>query len=147
MAGKSAAKRSARVPFRESAARVAPGAGRGISAVSPSSSAADRAATASCRAPLISAASSKPLIEQSSVGGQLPRFGRFEGYQLRGRWFRDDRYGPLRNAAWMLRNSRVGLVMNPAALRVVIHESEVLLREGERMDDVLEAFAELLIHP
>jgi len=29
----------------------------------------------------------------------------------------------------------------------VIHESEVLLREGERMDDVLEAFAELLIHP
>ena len=72
---------------------------------------------------------------------------RFRGYVLRGVWFREERYGPLRNAAWMLRNSRVGQVTNPAALLLVIAEARKLLSGGESLEDVLEAFAELLMHP
>lgn len=72
---------------------------------------------------------------------------RFAGYVMRGRWMTDDRYAPLRNAAWLLRNSRVGQVNNPAALRVVIHAAEGLLASGDELADVLEAFAELLVHP
>jgi hypothetical protein len=72
---------------------------------------------------------------------------RFDGYVLRGLWFRETRYGPLRNAAWVLRNSRAGQALNPAALTLVIHEAQKLLSSGEQLGDVLEAFAELLIHP
>lgn len=66
---------------------------------------------------------------------------------MRARWLTDDRYGPLRNAAWMLRNSRVGTVNNPAALRVVVQAAEGLVGQGDSLADVLEAIAELLIHP
>ena len=66
---------------------------------------------------------------------------------MRGRWLSDDRYGQLRNAEWMLRNSRVGTVNNPAALRVVIQTAEGLVAAGDPLADILEAFAELLIHP
>jgi len=66
---------------------------------------------------------------------------------MRGRWLSDDRYGRLRNAAWLLRTSRAGQVNNPAALRLVIHEAEALSAAGDPLADILEAFAELLIHP
>jgi hypothetical protein len=73
--------------------------------------------------------------------------GRFAGYQLQGLWFRRDSYVYLRNAAWALRNSRVGNVYNPAALSVVLDAAQKLVSSGEELRDVLEAFAELLIHP
>ena len=73
--------------------------------------------------------------------------GRFAGYQLRGLWFRRDNYGYLRNAAWDLRNSSVGNGYNPAALMVVLDAAQKLLSGGEDLREVLEAFAELLVHP
>lgn len=69
------------------------------------------------------------------------------GYQLRGRWLTSERYQPLRNAAWMVRNSRVGGVNNPVALQVVLSEVVKLSEEGEKLFDIIEALAELLVHP
>jgi hypothetical protein len=69
------------------------------------------------------------------------------GYLLRGRWITDDRYAALRNAAWMVRNSRHGQANNPLALRVVVAEVERLAAAGERLPDMIEALCELLIHP
>ena len=82
-----------------------------------------------------------------SASQALKGNGRYVGYVMCGRWLSDDRYGGLRNAAWMLRNSRVGLVNNPAALGLVIGEVECLVGAGDPLADVVEALAELLIHP
>jgi hypothetical protein len=73
--------------------------------------------------------------------------GRFSGYLLRGLWYKRENYVHLRNAAWLLRNSRVGNAYNPAALAVVLDAAQKLLSGGENLRDVLEAFAELLVHP
>jgi hypothetical protein len=73
--------------------------------------------------------------------------GKYARYVLRGLWYKEPRYVGLRNAAWLLRNTRVGQVYNPAGLALVLHEAKALLRDGEDLYDVLEAFAELLIHP
>jgi len=54
-----------------------------------------------------------------------------------------DEYGGLRNAAWAVRNSRVGAQFNALALRLVLAEAESLVNQGESLYDVLEAFAEL----
>lgn len=62
------------------------------------------------------------------------------------RWLGDP-YQGLRNAAWMVRNTRVGQDLNPLALRVVLGEAERLMSNGEPLYDVLEAFAELLVRP
>ena len=67
-------------------------------------------------------------------------------YQLSGRWLAP-LYAGLRNAAWAARNSRVAADQNPAALLVVLREAERLLAADERLLDVLEAFAELLMRP
>lgn len=72
--------------------------------------------------------------------------GLFVGKQLRGRWIHQSAYQPLRNAAWMVRRSRVGGANNPVALELVIAEG-VKLQEGEQLFDVIEALAELLLHP
>ena len=58
-----------------------------------------------------------------------------------------DRYRPLRNAAWLVRISRTGQENNALALKVVLAEAETLIGDGEPLYDVLEAFAELLIRP
>jgi hypothetical protein len=58
-----------------------------------------------------------------------------------------DRYAVLRNAAWLVRNSRHGQMNNPLALRVVVAEAGRLMAEGEPLPDVIEALCELLIHP
>lgn len=135
-------KRSARGPAAvggESAARVAAGAGRGKSGPNPARSARGEFVQDSCQA----GGNDRTV---SMVGGAW-RSDRYRGYVLRGRWFKDDRYGPLRNAAWMVRNARVGEAINPASLLVVLHEAKGLLAAGEPLEDVLEAFAELLMHP
>lgn len=67
-------------------------------------------------------------------------------YRMRGRWLSHD-YTRLRNAAWAVRNARVGAVNNPLALRLALAESERLIASGEPLWDVLEAFAELLLTP
>jgi hypothetical protein len=59
----------------------------------------------------------------------------------------DTEYVGLRNAAWAVRNSRVGAQFNPLALRLVLTEAEALVSRGEPLWDVLEAFAELLTRP
>jgi hypothetical protein len=46
----------------------------------------------------------------------------------------------------MLRMSRVGNVHNPAALRLVMVAAKELVGAGDPLEDVLEAFAELLLH-
>ncbi len=56
-------------------------------------------------------------------------------------------YQALRNAAWLVRNSRTGQENNPLALRLVLAEAERLIGGGELLGDVLEAFAELLAAP
>jgi hypothetical protein len=71
----------------------------------------------------------------------------FAGVQLRGRWFTDDRYRGLRNAAWAVRNSRTGQLNNPVALQIALAEVMKLIDEGEQLRDIIEALAELLIHP
>jgi len=73
--------------------------------------------------------------------------GRFDGYALAGRWYKVAAYGPLRNSAWMVRNSRHGQANNPAALRLVVAEVGRLVAAGERLPDVVEALCELLVHP
>lgn len=62
------------------------------------------------------------------------------------RWLGEP-YTALRNAAWMVRNSRTEQENNPLALKVVLSEAEGLIRRGEALSDVLEAFAELLVRP
>jgi hypothetical protein len=69
------------------------------------------------------------------------------GYSLGGRWFKSADYSALRNAAWMVRNSRSGQGNNPLALRVVVVEVQRLVAAGEALPDVVEALCELLIHP
>src|SRR5690606_21879089 len=64
---------------------------------------------------------------------------RLAKYELRGRWFKDERYGPLRNAAWIVRNSRHGQANNPLALAVVVAEVQKLVNAGEGLPDVVEA--------
>lgn len=73
----------------------------------------------------------------------IPYYGQ---YRLRGRWLHED-YTLMRNAAWAVRNSRVGAQFNPFALRLVLQEAERLVGAGEPLSDVLEAFAELLTRP
>ncbi len=73
--------------------------------------------------------------------------GKFSGYRLKGRWLKDDRYGALRNAAWLVRNSRVGQANNPLALKVAVVEVQKLIAAGEGLPDVIEALCELLVHP
>ena len=65
---------------------------------------------------------------------------------LRIRWL-EDRYQGLRNACWMVRNSRVGAANNPLALRAVLVEAMRLIAQRESLYDVIEALCELLIHP
>jgi hypothetical protein len=67
-------------------------------------------------------------------------------YELQARWLTDP-YTGLRNAAWAVRNARVGNDLNPLALRLVLAEATGLLEKGETTWDVLEAFAELLLRP
>lgn len=86
----------------------------------------------------------RPNLETRTLKDNI--YDRFAGYQLRMQW-REDRYQPLRNAAWLVRNSRSGQQNNPLALRVVLVEAETLIRTGESLIDVLEAFAELLLRP
>jgi hypothetical protein len=88
---------------------------------------------------------SLPVTDAGRVG--VAPYDRFAGYKLRGLWFKRDSYGKLRNSAWLLRNSRVGRMYNPAALAVCVSEGKALIGAGEDLGDVLEAFAELLIHP
>jgi hypothetical protein len=84
--------------------------------------------------------------ESALLDARRQAFDRFAGYGLGFRW-KTEKYGSLRNAAWLLRNSRVGGGNNPAALRLVVHEADKLLNSRETLRDVLEAFAELLVHP
>ena len=68
--------------------------------------------------------------------------------KLRGLWLTDDRYTPLRNAAWLVRNTRNRSVANnPKALAVVVLEVRRLIVDGQDLGDVIEALCELLIHP
>lgn len=67
-------------------------------------------------------------------------------YGVRGKWLTVP-YTGLRNAAWAVRNARVANDLNPLALKLVVAEAEALLRSGETLSDVLEAFAELLNRP
>jgi hypothetical protein len=70
------------------------------------------------------------------------------GAKLRGLWLTDDRFMPLRNAAWLVRNTRTRCVANnPKALAVVVLEVRRLLGDGQDLGDVIEALCELLIHP
>ena len=62
------------------------------------------------------------------------------------RW-REEQYQGLRNAAWMVSNSRTQQENNPLALGLVLGETERLMSTGEALYDVLEAFAELLVRP
>ena len=144
---KVSAKRSARVPFRESAARVAPGSGRGTVGLLVGVGGAGSELMTPCQAEVPMHPAGWSTKRGLSAASRLSGEGRFAGYVMRGRWLSDDRYGQLRNAEWMLRNSRVGTVNNPAALRVVIQTAEGLVAAGDPLADILEAFAELLIHP
>jgi hypothetical protein len=76
-----------------------------------------------------------------------PDYGLFIGRQLRGRWIYDERYQPLRNAAWAVRRSRVGGANNPVALQLVCAAAVTLREQGEQDFDIFEALAELLVHP
>jgi len=73
--------------------------------------------------------------------------GLFVGRQLRGRWAHQAAYQPLRNAAWMVRRSRIGGANNPAALQLAVAEVLKLQEAGEQLFDIVEALAELLVHP
>jgi hypothetical protein len=82
-------------------------------------------------------------LERRTLNGRIPYNG---VYPMRGRWRAED-YTRLRNAAWAVRNSRVGAGFNPLALKLVLMEADLLVVGGEPLWDVLEAFAELLTHP
>ena len=81
------------------------------------------------------------------MGAAVKVRDRFGKSRIRGKWFKDDRYTPLRNSTWLVRNSRVGQGNNPLALGVVVEEVEKLLGAGEGLSDVVEALCELLVHP
>jgi hypothetical protein len=78
-----------------------------------------------------------------AAGDPVPYSGQ---YRIRGRWLTPP-YAGLRNAAWAVRNTRVGARFNPLALRLMLAESEQLIAAGEPIGDVLEAYAELLLRP
>jgi hypothetical protein len=92
--------------------------------------------------------SSQGALQAPGSGVAFDQHNRFEGYKLKGLWYREARYGALRNALWHVRASRVGggEVMNPAALALAAHEADVLLNAGERTLDLIEALCELLYH-
>jgi hypothetical protein len=101
--------------------------------------------------------SSKHKVVRESRAGTRPASSRaarlaaaivpYHGaYAIRGRWLTPG-YNGLRNAAWACRNSRAAADLNPLALRLVVAEAEALVRSGEQLADVLEAFAELLMKP
>jgi len=85
--------------------------------------------------------SAKPPGAFGDFGQVIP------AHQLRGRWMSDLRYARLRNAAWMVRNSRTGQMNNPLALEIVRTEAVSLIEQGEKLSDIIEALAELLVHP
>lgn len=95
-------------------------------------------------------------IEQSGrSGGALDDLSRlqdlshaaaFVGRQLRGRWMHPS-YTKLRNAAWMARHARRGAAQSPVALQLVLYEVEQLVMSGEKLPDIIEALAELLMQP
>ena len=66
----------------------------------------------------------------------------FAGKLLRGRWIHDPAYQGLRNACWMLRQSRVGGANNPLALQLVCAEAVKLREQGQQDFDIFEAFGE-----
>lgn len=82
-----------------------------------------------------------------AISGGTEPSSLFGSYPIRGRWFKESGFGALRNAAWMVRNSRHGQVNNPLALRVVLAEVQRLVDQGEPLSDVVEALCELLVHP
>ena len=47
----------------------------------------------------------------------------------------------------VVRQSRVGRANNPIALQLAVAEVVKLQQVGEKLFDIVEAFAELLIHP
>lgn len=73
--------------------------------------------------------------------GRLPASG---SYPLRARWATELSYHRLRNAAWLVRNSRERSASNPIALLTVVQEVEHLAAGGEPMFDIVEALCELL---
>lgn len=56
-------------------------------------------------------------------------------------------YAPLRNAAWLVRNSRTARGQNPVSLDLVTQECTALVASGEDLRDVIEALCELLRSP
>lgn len=85
-----------------------------------------------------------PLVKVPAVAPWQPS----SPEALRGRWMSQHAlYGPLRNSAWLVRNSRTGQQNNPKALGLVCDEIVRLLNNGEELYDVIEAICELLIHP
>ena len=89
------------------------------------------------------AASAVPTRASRLAHALIPYSG---SYGVRGLWLTPT-YNGLRNAAWAARNARVASHLNPLALKLVVKEAEALLRGGQSLADVLEAFAELLMRP
>ena len=84
---------------------------------------------------------------EAAIKGGRRVDGLREGYLLRGRWLKEPGYAALRNAAWLVRNSRHGEANNPLALRVVVVEVQRLISQGEGLPDIVEALCELMLHP
>jgi len=160
-AGSQSDEPSARVPFRERGRRGVAGAGGGSSAKSTSAKQTDvqllfgsawedervkEPRRGAVQRPALGA-KRRTNLETRTLNGQRSRAIPYHGrYPMSGRWLSED-YPMLRNAAWAVRNARVGNEFNPLALRLVVAEAEMLMSRGEELYSVIEAFAELLCKP
>ena len=66
---------------------------------------------------------------------------------IRGRWFQDDRYAELRNAAWLVRNCRWAGWEEGDALSRLTLAVKMLLDEGEPVESVVPSLVDLFMRP
>lgn len=64
-----------------------------------------------------------------------------------GRWFMDDRYVDLRNAAWLVRNARWANVAEAQAIARLTLAVDLLMRQGEPLESVVPSLVDLFMRP
>lgn len=66
---------------------------------------------------------------------------------IRGRWLQDDRYGDLRNAAWLVRNARWAGVGEGEAVARLTLEAIILCEQGEPLQSLIPSLVDLFMRP
>jgi len=66
---------------------------------------------------------------------------------IRGRWIRDDRYGPLRNTAWFVRNYWQIGNDDTIGIAKLCYSVKVLIEAGEPVEAIVWSLVNLFLRP